>query len=240
MVPFAYYVNELPKPIADDNFTITLNTSQDNKFTYTLSYSDILPTNIAIDKGKSSLSYRKVYDLNDSSKYVEVQYSIIYPDVDYYATKNYLNWAKANLPVFKGYHFEGYPKLGEIVVESISSGFERKGYTEDESEKLFGSVTGGYSPYFNSFDTRKGEFLNYIPSEFIPEDYTKPIFGLQQINNTDVFFLYNLGEQLVDFSSMAASVLNFEIGGFSLITLLLSGGFLLYMSWVVIKWFVPL
>lgn len=240
MVPFAYYVAELPKPIADDVFTITLNTSLDSKFTYTLSYNDILPSDIILDNGKSSLSSRTVYDLNDSSKYVEVQYAVVYPSEDFYTTKGYSDWAKANLPVFQGYHFSGYPKLGEIVVESISSGFEKKGYTEDESERLFGSVTGGYSPYFNLFGTREGEFLNYVPSEFIPDDYTKPIFGFHQIDNTDVFFLYNLGEQLVNFSSMAASVLNFEIGGFSLISLLLSGGFLLYMSWVVIKWFIPL
>ena len=239
MVPFAYYVTELPKPVVEDNFIITLKTTNSTEFTYTLSYNDILSPNIVLDDGKASTSFIPVYDLNDPSKSVEVYYTVVYPSNDFYTTAGYLDWAKSHLPIFQGYHFDGKIRLGEIIVQSISSGFEQISYTEEESAKLFGSVTGGYSPYFNFFGSRKGEFLNYIPSEFIPDDYIKPVFGFQSVQNTDVFFLYNLGEQLVNFSSTAASVLNFEIGGFSLITLLLSGGFLLYMNWAIIKWFLP-
>ena len=125
MVPFAYYVSELPKPVDEDNFTITLKTTYNTEFTYTLSYKDILSPDIVLDHGRASTSYIPVYDLNNPSEYVKVYYTIVYPSEEFYATAGYLDWAKTHLPIFQGYHFNSRPRLGEIIVESISSGFEQ-------------------------------------------------------------------------------------------------------------------
>lgn len=51
-------------------------------------------------------------------------------------------------------------------------------------------------------------------------------------------WLYNLGATMLD-NDLVSSLLSFEIGGHNLISLLIQGGFMIYVSWVVTKWVIP-
>lgn len=93
------------------------------------------------------------------------------------------------------------------------------------------NVTGNYQFSFYS----AGSSL----SPYIPNDYSPPIFGSSTILGTDVIWLYNVGSALFSSADLVNDVLAFNIGGTNLITLLFTGGFLVYMGWVVVKWLIP-
>lgn len=93
------------------------------------------------------------------------------------------------------------------------------------------SVTGNFKFSFYS----AGSSL----SSYIPDDYEPPIFGSSTILGTDVIWLYNVGSALFSSADIVNEILAFNIGGTNLITLLFTGGFLLYMGWTVVKWFIP-
>lgn len=93
------------------------------------------------------------------------------------------------------------------------------------------SVTGNFQFAFYS----AGSSL----SSYIPDDYEPPIFGSSTILGTDVIWLYNVGSALFSSAGVVNEILAFNIGGTNLITLLFTGGFLIYMGWTVVKWFLP-
>lgn len=76
-------------------------------------------------------------------------------------------------------------------------------------------------------------------SAYIPDDYSPPVFGSSTILGTDVIWLYNVGSALFSSADLVNDVLAFNIGGTNLITLLFTGGFLIYMGWAVVKWLLP-
>lgn len=57
-------------------------------------------------------------------------------------------------------------------------------------------------------------------------------------DKTDIYWLYDLGKTLVT-TNLLFNLLNINIGGTNLVTLLFGGGFILYVSWVVVKWIIP-
>lgn len=54
-----------------------------------------------------------------------------------------------------------------------------------------------------------------------------------------VFWLHDLGNYLRS-SMFLTNILSFEVGGMSLLSLLITAGFLVYMSWALLKWLVPI
>lgn len=65
--------------------------------------------------------------------------------------------------------------------------------------------------------------------------YIEPVPG-----GSDIFWLYNFGSMLSSLGTNIDSILNFKIGGYNLLFILLSSGFTFYMGWCVVKWFIPL
>lgn len=62
--------------------------------------------------------------------------------------------------------------------------------------------------------------------------------GLIYNENSIVSWLYNIGYKLfVD--NPVAELLSFEIGGYSLVSILVGAGFSVYVTWVVTKWIIP-
>lgn len=78
-------------------------------------------------------------------------------------------------------------------------------------------------PYFR--ECLSDDFLNNILPNPVPDN--------------PILFLYTVGKQLVDGSTFFMDVLTFNIGGVSLFTIVFGGGFLVYVGWVIVKWFIP-
>lgn len=103
--------------------------------------------------------------------------------------------------------------------------------------KSFGSLTG------IKFKGRKGIVTkDYIyMTLYAPEDYKPPeiIQGGIEGNET-ITFLYNTGQQLSGTGSWLSTILNYKIGDYNLLSLMIGGGFIVYMGWVVLKWIIPI
>lgn len=89
------------------------------------------------------------------------------------------------------------------------------------------------------FSYAQGTFMR-LPSDSLSGIVGNPFQDLLPVTGSDVYFLYNLGHNLVSVSSSVYDILTYDIGGTSLATILFGGGFLLYVSWVVVKWVIPL
>lgn len=74
--------------------------------------------------------------------------------------------------------------------------------------------------------------VNFPPDSVIDDiDYSA--------DNQLVWF-YSVGKSLISFSTTAVNnILGFSIGGTNLFSILLSGGILMYLSWVVVKFIIP-
>lgn len=58
--------------------------------------------------------------------------------------------------------------------------------------------------------------------------------------DSDINFLYKFGKSIVENSSGLSDLLNININGQSFISLLFTSGFLIYASWCIVKWILPL
>lgn len=105
----------------------------------------------------------------------------------------------------------------------------------------YGSRTCSYTESRNFAGNLKFNFYSAGSSlsSYIPDNYEPPIFGSSVILGTDVIWLYNVGSALFSSADVVNEILAFNIGGTNLITLLFTGGFLIYMGWTVVKWFLP-
>ena len=84
-----------------------------------------------------------------------------------------------------------------------------------------------------------GTYLRIAKAD-IPTDIVNPFAGNLNVKGEDIFWLYNLGEALTFRAVSFSDILNFEIGGYNLLSLLFSTGFLVYMGWAIVKWVIPL
>ena len=66
-----------------------------------------------------------------------------------------------------------------------------------------------------------------------------PYLASNPVDGEDIYFLYNLGQLLVPLSSSISSILTFNVGGYTILSLLFTSGFMAYMTWVVAKWVFP-
>lgn len=141
-----------------------------------------------------------------------------------------------------------------LVVKSITfndgSVYE---YSYEDSVKTFGgqyvslcvdqdSLSEGASKYY--FVRIPKDYIWVIPPDFPATDKYHPTdFDILQNDTTisdDIYFLYNIGQMLVSKLIPISDILQFKIGNQNLITLLFGGGFIVYVSWIIIKWFIPL
>lgn len=110
----------------------------------------------------------------------------------------------------------------------------------EESVDIFG--TSG--PYFRLFRYSPGGNLDYqyfapVPAEFIPFNFVPPLIGSSYVDGDDIFFLYNFGRYLVSRSIDVGGLLFRGIGSANLLTYMFSTGFLIYATWCVLKWVIP-
>ncbi len=120
---------------------------------------------------------------------------------------------------------------------------------------LYGENGKVVSDYFVLFFSI-GDNINFFPAcstsgyyavagvEYV-ENYVKSHTTLDpshsDLDSSDtLYWLYSFGYELFNQSSVFADILNYRIGDVSLIGLLLANGFMIYMGWTIVKWFIPL
>ena len=80
-----------------------------------------------------------------------------------------------------------------------------------------------------------------IPFDDLPVGIVAPFgHGVSSINGTDIYWLYNLGDYLTYNGVSFSDLLNKDINGVSLLSLMFGVGFFIYVGWVVLKWVIPL
>lgn len=93
-----------------------------------------------------------------------------------------------------------------------------------------------------------GYQLYYLNDTLVTFTYYRRSVWIETLNTSfnpviegeDVFWLYNFGHYIAINASNISGVLSRDIHGVNLIYLLATSGFLVYMTWSVIKWFIPL
>lgn len=114
-------------------------------------------------------------------------------------------------------------------VESSSNFFVYNGtYDSDDSSYLFGQATYIHMDYSGaSGSSRPQNRLTRVANTFFVD------------NSQPLNFLYDFGTKVVSSSETVYDVLNYQIGGYSLLSLLFGSGFLVFLGWVVVKWVIP-
>lgn len=80
----------------------------------------------------------------------------------------------------------------------------------------------------------------YIPDEWKPIDYIDPFAPKFDESNLGIIgTLYDLGKSTLNSIPLINEIFNFSVGGMSVFSLLLGGGFIVYMGWSIVKWFIP-
>lgn len=87
-------------------------------------------------------------------------------------------------------------------------------------QSMIDSINSGSNPL-------EDPFLNYNDS------------GDLAYNQNSIFsWLYNLGANIVT-NDLITDLLSFQVGDYNLISLLIQGGFMVYVGWVITKWVIP-
>lgn len=201
----------------------------------------IFPDNVSNSK--------KTFFLESINNQGELGFMLRTADSDYETVGSALDYLKETYPLPTYEHYGGASKIiKQAYIYAVSV---RYGVTDDlhipydilsvdESVLNYGSMP--YSSYtvVNSTGSIRYNGLVKLPDNFIPVDYIPPVIGSVIIGGDDIFFLYNLGSSLSSMGKSFADIISFPIGSTNLITLLLSSGFIFYMGWCIIKWFIPL
>lgn len=100
----------------------------------------------------------------------------------------------------------------------------------------------GVRPYVESEKDIPNVSTALVPFPYfrscLPDDFLSNILP-NSVPDNPILFLYTVGKQLVGGSTFFMDVLTFNIGGVSLFTVIFGGGFLVYVGWVIVKWFIP-
>lgn len=103
------------------------------------------------------------------------------------------------------------------------------------------STGNGNDVYFDQIGYRTGTLINLEKEDVENAGLTYNPFeeGGTTFNGNNWFeFLANLGKDLI-LDSGLSSILEFQIGGYNLISLIFGGGFIIYATWVIAKWIIP-
>lgn len=188
----------------------------------------------------TNLKDNKTYDLFVGYRFMESTYSF----TDTSAVSSLI---VSHFPPASYNHFITSSAIYECYVSYFSIGSDNETHVPllnlDPSSSVhdYGSRTCSYTQARNTAGNFKFAFYSAGSSlsSYIPDNYEPPIFGSSIILGTDVIWLYNVGSALFSSADVVNEILAFNIGGTNLITLLFTGGFLLYMGWTVVKWFLP-
>ncbi len=60
------------------------------------------------------------------------------------------------------------------------------------------------------------------------------------VGGKDIYWLYNFGQYINGLTSSFGDLLNFSIGKYNIVGLVVGSGFLLYCGWCLLKWTIPL
>lgn len=103
-------------------------------------------------------------------------------------------------------------------------------------------VTGKYSDYVpdNGLIVDSPGTYMRLPADCIKDIVSNPLDNNLIIQGESIDLLVSLGQNLLKSSHVVYEFLTYDIGGTNLITILFGSGFMIYVSWVVIKWFIPI
>lgn len=126
--------------------------------------------------------------------------------------------------------------VGEVAPYNGSSFGTRQVLEISESVANLG--TASYVRYSarNFFGTVQYKGYFRVPTQYIPDDYIPPVIGHIFVEGNDIFWLYNFGSFLCGSSEYVSNLLGIRIGSMNLITVLFGGGFLVYASFIIVKW----
>lgn len=188
----------------------------------------------------TNLKDSKVYDLFVGYRFMESTYSF----TNISAVSSLIN---SHFPPASYNRFTTFSSIYECYVSYFGIGSDGSTHepllTLDPSSSVhdYGSRTCSYTSSYSVTGSHQFSFYSAGSSlsTYIPNDYSPPIFGSSTILGTDVIWLYNVGSALFSSADLVNDILSFNIGGTNLITLLFTGGFLIYMGWAVVKWMIP-
>lgn len=93
-----------------------------------------------------------------------------------------------------------------------------------------GSTTGYNHTYIAKF----------IPFNDIPLELSKPFDNYyvgSALSEGSLFFLYGIGESLGDLTNVINSLVGWQVGSLSFFNIVFGGGFIIFVGWVIIKFF---
>lgn len=120
---------------------------------------------------------------------------------------------------------------------------------EYNSSEVTNAVTAYYF-YHQSFPVALGPYLTLVPQSMIDSinSGSNPLedpflnysdSGDLAYNQDSIFsWLYNLGANIIS-NDLVSDLLSFKVGDYNLISLLIQGGFMVYVGWVITKWVIP-
>lgn len=188
----------------------------------------------------TNLRDNKTYDLFIGYRFMESTYKF----TDISAVSSLI---VSHFPPHSYNHFTTSSVIYECYVSYFSIGSDNETHVPllnldpNNSVHDYGSRTCSFTQSRNAAGNLQFSFYSAGSSlsSYIPDNYEPPIFGSSVILGTDVIWLYNVGSALFSSADIVNEILAFNIGGTNFITLLFTGGFLLYMGWTAVKWFLP-
>lgn len=195
----------------------------------------------------SGYSFRALNLIDNKNYDLFVGYRFLESTYQFTDNSAILSLINSHFPPASYYHYNISSSIIECYVSYFGIGSDNQTHVPllnldpNSSVHDYGSRTCVYVAARDTLGNLKFSFYSAGASllPYIPDKYAPPVFGSSIILGTDVVWLYNVGSALFSSADIVNEILAFNIGGTNLITLLFTGGFLLYMGWTVVKWFLP-
>lgn len=205
---------------------------------YTFYLEDLFPD--IIDRDPIINMYR--VETTDNNDYL---YFNIGGDLTQYETKNgFVDYAKSLYNSNLYTVTVNSTVIHDIYISSYGKS-PRYGNEVAHVSKTDSVIKFGYAPYvYAHVKSHVAQITSFSPlirvfNEYLPDGYSSTLDDLSSLGGSDIYWLYNVGSSLVGISGTINEFLNIQIGGHNLVTVLFGSGFLIYVSWVIVKWVIP-
>ncbi len=224
-----------------------LTFSYDNN-EFTLLYSNI-PHYIS-GSNRNELSTDNIVLTSTQGNDYTFRFYFSYSFTDYRYTTEYINEfvSQMSKPAFGTDPYY----LSEIAYLNFSYAYAMDGVKSALVESLTPDTFTFFSlPYFYTsykYNVSGSSFnliytLNLLPKQLLPADYpigSTPIPDPPVIADGVLPWLYSIGELLLSANNVLNDILSFSVGGVNIFYILFGSGFIIYVGWTIVKWFIPI
>ena len=142
--------------------------------------------------------------------------------------------------------------LSEIALLNFSYAYAYDGTVSTPVDSLTPETYTLYSlPYFYTvydYNVSGSAYnriytLNLLPKQLLPDDFpigNNPTPSPPSLDNGILLWLYSIGDLLLSANNVLNDILSFSVGGVNVFYILFGSGFLIYIGWTIVKWFIPL